>query len=245
VEAGFSADMIEVIPYGLPSVERRRGPALDGDLRLLFVGRLDPEKGARLLLERLAVVAAEAGSRRIWCDLAGPPGPPGYMRRLHELVQADAVRDRARLLGSIQRDTMLRLYARYDVVVVPSLWMEPFSLVVPEALAAGTAVVASKRVGAAEWFEDGRELLLFSPEAPEELDHALRRLRDEPELAQRLAEAGNHKTRQVFDQEKFIDRLEGLLEGALGQPKLSPLLSERRRLGHYLSPVTGSERRTA
>jgi glycosyltransferase involved in cell wall biosynthesis len=79
--------------------------------------------------------------------------------------------------------------------------MEPFSLVVPEALAAGTAVVASKRVGAAEWFELGRELLLFSPEAPEELDHALRCLRDEPELAPRLADAGRRKASQVFDGE--------------------------------------------
>jgi glycosyltransferase involved in cell wall biosynthesis len=228
--AGFSADMIEVVPYGLrlPSIEPQRGPALDGELRLLYVGRLDPEKGAHVLLERLAVVAAEAGSRRICCELAGPPGPPAYMRRLHELLQADALRGRVRLLGSIQRDTMLRLYARYDVVVVPSLWMEPFSLVVPEALAAGTAVVASRRVGAADWFEDGRELLLFSPQAPEELDHALRRLRDELELAPRLAEAGRRRARQVFDPEKFLDRLERHLKRAVGERKLSPLLHGRR-----------------
>ena len=228
VEAGFSGEMIEVFPYGLPPIERQRGPALDGELRLLFVGRLDAEKGAHLLLERLAVVAAEAGGRRIWCDLAGPPGPPAYMRRLHGLVETEALRGRVRLLGSIQRETMLRLYARYDAVVVPSLWQDPCPAVVPEAMAAGAAVVASRWAGSTEWFEDGHELLLFSPDAPEELDHALRRLRDEPELAQRLAEAGNRKTRQVFDQEKFIDRLEQLLEGARGKTNVSPLRSGGR-----------------
>jgi glycosyltransferase involved in cell wall biosynthesis len=247
VATGFSGDMIEVIPHGLrlPSIEQQRGPALEGELRLLYVGRLDPEKGAHVLLERLAVVAAEAGSRRICCELAGPPGPPAYMRRLHELLQADALRGRVRLLGSIQRDTMLRLYARYDVVVVPSLWMEPFSLAVPEALAAGTAVVASRRVGAAEWFEDGRELLLFSPDAPEELDHALRRLRDEPDLATRLAEAGNRKAKQVFDQEKFIDRLESHLKRAVGEPKLSSLPHGRRVRRCQVMPAPEPERRAA
>jgi glycosyltransferase involved in cell wall biosynthesis len=245
LEAGFAPDSIEVIPNGLrlSPVERRERRAGDGPLRLLFVGRLVPEKGVDLLLDRLAVVAAEG--RGIRCDLAGPPGPPAYMRRLHALLDARSLRGCIRLLGSVERGTTLRLYAQYDAVVVPSLWQEPFALVVPEALAAGTAVVASRWTGAAEWLEDEGELLLFSPQAPWELDQALRRLRDEPALAARLAAAGSRKARHVFDPAVFIDRLERHLEGALGRPKLSPLLSERRRLGHYLSPVAESERRTA
>jgi glycosyltransferase involved in cell wall biosynthesis len=130
-------------------------------------------------------------------------------------------------------------------VVVPSLWREPFSRVVPEALAAGTAVVASRWVGAAEWFEDGRGLLLFSPQAPEELDNALRRLRDEPELAGRLADAGNRKARQVFDREKFLDRLERLLEEARGRHNVSPLLSRGPRFRRASSPAAEVERRAA
>jgi glycosyltransferase involved in cell wall biosynthesis len=111
LQAGFAADAVEVIPQGMrvPPVERRREPRIDGELRLLFVGRLDPEKGAHLLLERLAVVACDTGARRIHCDLAGPPGPPAYMRRLHGLLQSDALRGCVCLLGSIQRETILRL----------------------------------------------------------------------------------------------------------------------------------------
>jgi glycosyltransferase involved in cell wall biosynthesis len=247
VEAGFNADMIEVIPYGfrLSSVERQRKPPLDDELRLLYVGRLDPEKGAYLLLKRLAAVAAEAGGRRIRCDLLGPPGPPAYMRRLHELRSADALRGSVRLLGSVQRETTLRLYAHYDAVVVPSLWQEPFSLVVVEALAAGTAVVASRHVGAAEWFEDGRDLLLFSPEAPWELDRALRLLRDEPGLSARLAAAGGRKARQVFDRERFLDRLESHLRAALERPKLSALLAGARAVRRVASPWAEGSRRAA
>jgi glycosyltransferase involved in cell wall biosynthesis len=247
LRAGFAADAIEVIPQGmrLSPVERRQEPPIHGELRLLFVGRLDPEKGAHLLLQRLAVVAVEEGRPRIRCDLAGPPGPEAYMRRLRRLMAAGALQGSVCLLGSIQRETILRLYARYDAVVVPSLWQEPFSRVVPEALAAGTAVVASRRVGAVEWFEDGRDLLLFSPQAPEELDQALRRLRDEPGLAGRLAEAGSRKARQVFDKESFLDRLERHLMGALERPKLSPLLTGARGASRMVSPSAEGSRRAA
>jgi glycosyltransferase involved in cell wall biosynthesis len=248
VQAGFAPEMIEVIPNGLrlSQVDRRRdGQLVDGEMRLLFVGRLDPEKGAHLLLERLAVVAAEADGRRIRCDLVGPPGPLAYMRRLHQLLSADALRGCVRLLGSVQRETTLRLYAHYDAVVVPSLWQEPFSLVVVEALAAGTAVVASRHVGAAEWFEDGRDLLLFSPHAPGELDRALRLLRDEPGLAARLAAAGRRKARQVFDRESFLDRLESHLQAALEWPRLSPLLAGARAVRRVASPSAEGSRRAA
>ena len=246
LQAGFAPEAIEVFPYGprLTPVERRNQRSPDGELRLLFVGRLDPEKGAHLLLERLAILAAQDDSRRICCDLAGPPGPPVYMRRLHELLEADALRGRVRLLGSVQRETTLRLYARYDAVVVPSLWKEPFSLVVPEALAAGAAVVAARWVGAAEWFEDGRELLLFSPQAPWELDQALRRLRDEPGLAARLAEAGRRKALRAFDPAVFVDRLESHLRRAVGQPSLVPL-AVGRRPGRGPSPVNEGLKRAA
>jgi glycosyltransferase involved in cell wall biosynthesis len=247
VEAGFTPDLMEVIPYSLrsSSIERQRGSAPDGELRLLYVGRLDPEKGAHLLLQRLAVVASEAGRPQIRCDLAGPPGPEAYMCRLRELMAADALQGSVRLLGSIQRETILRLYARYEAVVVPSLWQEPFSLVVPEALAAGTAVVASRHVGAVEWFEDGRELLLFSPQTPWELDQALRRLRDEPGLAAQLADAGKRKARQVFDRESFLDRLESHLQAALERPKLSPLRAGAREVRRFTSPCPEADKRVA
>jgi glycosyltransferase involved in cell wall biosynthesis len=240
--------MIEVIPNGLrlsPVDRRRDGHLFDGEVRLLFVGRLDPEKGAHLLLERLAVVAAEADGRRIRCDLLGPPGSLAYMRRLHQLLSADALRGCVRLLGSVQRETTLRLYAHYDAAVVPSVWREPFSLVVPEALAAGTAVVASRDVGAVEWFEDGRDLLLFSSQTPSELDQALRRLRDEPGLAARLATAGSRKASQVFSRESFLDRLESHLTATLERPKLSALLEGARQVRRVASTCAESSRRAA
>lgn len=247
VEAGFNADMIEVIPYGLrlSSVERQRKPPPDGELRLLYVGRLDPEKGAHLLLERLARLAGEASERRIRCDLIGSPGPPAYMRRLQKLLAAEALRGSARLLGFVERETTLQLYGRYDAVVVPSVWKDPCPVVVPEAMAAGAAVVASRWAGSADWFEDGRDLLLFSPEAPWELDEALRRLRGEPGLAARLAEAGSRKAKRVFDREAFLDRLERHLMGALGRPNLSPLVAGGQRPRRDLSLATEGRRRAA
>jgi glycosyltransferase involved in cell wall biosynthesis len=71
-------------------------------------------------------------------------------------------------------------YRQLDVLVVPSLWHEPFGMVVIEAFAHGVPVVGSRRGGIPEIVGDGRTGLLFEPDAPGELRDALAALVADP-----------------------------------------------------------------
>lgn len=71
------------------------------------------------------------------------------------------------------------LYSQCDIVVIPSLWPEPFGMVTLEAMAAGLPVVASRIGGLADIFEDGIEGYHFAPGNADDLAEKLKLLLDD------------------------------------------------------------------
>ena len=118
--------------FGAPVTPRRLG---DGFV-LLFVGRLEREKGVEVLLEAWQV-AARPGDALLALAGEGPirPAGPGV-----------------KVLGRVARDDLPPLYAGADALVLPSIrtatFLEPWGLVVNEAMHQGTPVIASDAVGA-------------------------------------------------------------------------------------------------
>jgi glycosyltransferase involved in cell wall biosynthesis len=90
---------------------------------------------------------------------------------------------------------------------VPSVWQEPFSLVVLEGMAAGLPVVASNTGGTAEAITDGRTGFLFDARDTAELAHLLDRLEENRSLCQRLGAAAQDEVRRRFRIEEMVDRL--------------------------------------
>lgn len=127
--------------------------------RVLFAGRLVPEKGMYLLMEALHHnVLAEGFS--FTATNAGNQTPPGdtieYVMRHNPLLRVIQARQTP--------GDMARLYARYDIVVVPSnnqYWHEAFGMVSVEAQHSGCKVVASNADGLPE--TNCGELVLFKP----------------------------------------------------------------------------------
>jgi glycosyltransferase involved in cell wall biosynthesis len=130
VRLGVPADRVEVKPNTVAAVPAPAGP----EPYLLFVGRLQPEKGVRVALD---AVAAVPGARLVVVG-SGP--------------MADEVRGSARveLLGERPHAEVLALMARATATLVPSRWDEPFGRVAMESLACGTPVVVSDRGGLPE-----------------------------------------------------------------------------------------------
>ena len=129
---GVAPDRIEVVYPGVDVDRLDRGDAARDPARLLFVGRLEAEKGP------LDAVAAMLELAR------GRPGVTGAVIGAGE--QADAVRrlvtgSPVELLGRLDDDALTAEYARAAVVLVPSRY-EGLGLVALEAVAAGAAVVA-------------------------------------------------------------------------------------------------------
>lgn len=175
-----------VCPMGVdaPLRPRRAGSTrTSAPLRVLFVGRLTPLKGAAVLLAALR----ELPSAEV--TLAGD----GTERAALEHTAA-GLGGRVRLLGAVPREQVRRLYAEHDVLVVPSGVSalgrsEGVPHVALEAQAHGVPVIASSVGGLPEAVDDGRTGLLVPPGSAPALATALARLHHDRALLERLAAA--------------------------------------------------------
>jgi glycosyltransferase involved in cell wall biosynthesis len=121
------------VPANLDRIDRNR------ELRLLFIGRLDPKKGIEALLKACSLV----DSAPPWRLAIAGWGAPEYVSQLKEQIQALGVKGRVEIMGEVLSEAKKRLFECSDVTLVPS-YTENFAIVVAEALAHGVPVIASK-----------------------------------------------------------------------------------------------------
>jgi glycogen synthase len=184
-----------VIHNGVRIQPDRRDYAAHAKLRLLFVGRVVPDKGLDLLMESLAL-ANQRTPGRLALTVAGT-GEDHYLVPLQH--QAKQHQLDVTWLGRVHRDELPYLYASHDVVVVPSTWNEPFGLVAVEAMAAGTPVVATQSGGLPEIVRSGLNGWLVPPRDARALADALHQFIDEPDLAKTLGVRASEVVRQQFN----------------------------------------------
>ena len=121
------------VPVDLNRVER------NGELRMLFIGRLDSKKGIEALLKACGLV----DSARPWRLAIAGWGAPEYVSQLKEQIHALGLSGRVEMLGPVLSEAKKALFECSDVALVPS-YTENFGIVVAEALAHGVPVIASK-----------------------------------------------------------------------------------------------------
>src|SRR5262249_8445316 len=148
---------------------------------LLFVGKLEENKGARLLVP--AVAAARTGLPLVVLGEGS----------LAHALKFDAAEKGVPLLvrGWAEREDVLRVMARAAVLVFPSLWPEPLSRVLLEALALGTPVAAMDTGGTREILAGADSGLLVEDAAA--LSDAVARLAADEALRRRVSEGARHR----------------------------------------------------
>ncbi|HEY7411192.1 MAG TPA: glycosyltransferase family 4 protein, partial [Vicinamibacteria bacterium] len=163
---------------------------------LLFVGKLEENKGARLLVP--AVAAAGTGLPLV---VLGEGSLAQSLR-----FEAAAAGVALSLRGWAEREDVLRALARATVLVFPSLWPEPLSRVLLEALALGTPAAAMDTGGTREILGD--EAGLIATDAAGLGDATGRLARDEG-LRRRLVEAARARA-EAFSPERLVPRYEAV-----------------------------------
>lgn len=202
-------DRIRTIPLGvkrLPGVVRERAPRpADAPLRVLYVGAFLPPKGAHVLLEALKGLPKDA----LTVSLYGTDvfGWEAYAARLRTAAAGLPVQ----FHGAYAHDQFGDILAQHDVLVMPMIWEETFSLLTREAFLAGLPVIAARRGALVEAIHDGVNGLLFEPENAADLRHCLMRLIANPELGERLRRAAP----QVKTMEEYAREIEELYKGIL------------------------------
>jgi phosphatidyl-myo-inositol alpha-mannosyltransferase len=172
-----------VIPNG---VELRGAGRPQGErLRILFVGQAVERKGLPLLLR-----AFEALLEHVPAELTVIGPSPAELAPL--MLDAQDVR----VLGKVDDETKWRELEEADILCAPSLRGESFGMVLTEAFAAGTPVVASNIAGYRDVVSDGVDGVLVPAGDARALAETLRDLHDEPERRAAMARAAVEKVKQ-------------------------------------------------
>jgi glycosyltransferase involved in cell wall biosynthesis len=211
--AGISADKLAMIYSGIDSVEL---PVVDrAEVRaefgwpvdapvVLFAGRLMPQKGVDDLINACDLLQHV---RPQICTLIAGSGP--LRSTLEETAHLYRLDSRVKFLG--HRDDVPRLLAAADILVLPSLY-EGLPNVVLEAMLFKKPVVATAAPGTTEVVVDGQTGLLVPVHGPPKLAKAIRTLVDDPDLRQRLGEAGKARVEAEFSAGPMIERFVALYE---------------------------------
>ncbi len=166
----------------------RNGPLM------MFVGRLQPLKGAELAVEALAALQRPDVTLMI---VGGPSGRGGEaeLRSLHELVRARGVESQVIWVAPQPHYLLSTFYRAADAILVPSR-SESFGLVALEASACGTPVIASAVGGLQTIVDDGVTGWLIPNRDPQAYAAKLRLLFTQPNLAQAMGAAGATRARR-------------------------------------------------
>lgn len=133
-------------------------------LRYGYMGRIAPEKGIELLLNAIS----HWDKPKYSLTIAGK-GDIEYVQKLSSSHCSENIK----FIGFVSAEDF---FQQIDVLVVPSIWNEPFGRTIIEAYAHGVPVIASKRGGIPDLIDEGVTGYLFDPNKPEELLYYLKML---------------------------------------------------------------------
>ena len=192
----------------------------DGKLNILFVGRLEKRKGLNYLLKAYKQVKREnPGSRLIIV------GPGTRLRRKYEKEVKRSRLEDVVFIGYVSYDDLPRYYKTADIYCAPATGWESFGIVLLEAMAVGTPVVASNIEGYASVVTHNVEGLLVPPKDEEKLAKALISLMNDEPLRRQMGAKGKLKV-QDYGWEGIARRVLDYYMRVLSEPPWNRQFSE-------------------
>jgi len=225
-----------IIPNGVDIETAPAAPSASGEeLRVLFVGRPEERKGLPILLTafgalvehvpcRLTVIGADRE------DVLRYVADPELLRWMD-------------IRGRVSGDSLWAELHSADVLCAPSLSGESFGMVLTEAFAAGTPVIASNIAGYSDVVSDGVDGLLVPPGDPQRLAEELQRVHHERDRLAAMGAAARHSA-QRYAWPRVADQVTEVYERAIALPQPS---GAGERFAHWagLRPADGKPKHPA
>jgi glycogen(starch) synthase len=129
--------------------------------KILFVGRITPEKGVATLVSALGKLRQRHEFQDVVLSLVGVVQDDRFRRRIEELIDDLGLGGAIQFVGHVPRSELPHVYEEHDVAVFPSEWREPFGLTLIEAMAMGLPVVTTVTGGPAEVVRNHENAIVF------------------------------------------------------------------------------------
>lgn len=199
---GVDCDLYHPLPEGTP---RPAGPP-----RILFMGRFDPRNGLHTLLEAVRILIDEGREFTVQVVGDGPLRP-----RYHHQARQLGVWDRIEWLGLLDGERP-QLYREATVFAAPCV-LASFGVVLLEAMASGTPVVAADNIGFRQVIRDGAPGRFVAPDDAADLARGLGEVLDDAALRAEWGRRGREIVVERYSWPSVADRVEALYRDVLAE----------------------------
>jgi glycogen(starch) synthase len=179
-------------------------------LRCLVAGRITAEKGIHTVIDGFATLNSQAKESGIKLTILGD-GPADYRQQLKATIEVHHLQQIIEFQAPVPREQMPDILGCYDILILPSEYDEPLARAGQEAMAMGLLVVGTITGGSGELLVHEKTGLVFEAGNPQSLATQLSRAVNDPQLAAKLAQAGQHEVINHFNIERTIDHVEAYL----------------------------------
>ncbi len=212
VNAGIPVQNARIIYTGvdLPTFNSSHEDRDETSTKLLYAGRLDATKGIETAIEAVSILKNRCKIGSFQLGIAGS-GAKEYESDLRQLAEKKRVTKEVQFLGRLPAEKMPALMHSKDILLMPSIWPEPFARVILEGMAAGMTVISSLSGGSGEIVKHNETGLTFPPGNAAKLAENIAFLAANPLQKERLAAAGQKLVREAFTTKRMIDQIEDYL----------------------------------
>lgn len=203
IDMGIPPEKITIVPHEMKLPANHQLMPFPEDGHALFIGRLSPEKGVDRLLRAWTILPKD---RKLVIAGTGPAE-----KDLQQLAGSLGLTN-VEFAGFLDQDAQIAVWEKTLFSVVPSVWQEPFGMVVLEAWSKGRPVVAHEIGALPEIITHARDGFLASAEDPEQLAAALRLAFDSSAQLPEMGKRGFERLGEYYNETRWLEDMSAVFE---------------------------------